>query len=268
MAFTIPNENAALPQAQREAQSAVDAVDLNIIAQGVMGEGVMGSAGAGLVEAQTSPNATVKVAAGHVRVGSTVVAIAAGNVTCTNDPTNPRFYLVQCSNSGAIDAKAGTPHSTNPVFPTVDTNKVALATVYVAAGDTTVEADKIVDKRMFVGRQFSFTMGVSGQVADGNEQSPYHYPMPFDMIGTKMQISCVTSPTVNRTINLRRSTDQGSSFSNVTGWQDVMENTGIRVFAADTTDTLFKKGELFNFGVAFGGSGGTDFLIQVIGEIA
>jgi hypothetical protein len=101
------------------------------------------------VTAQGSPDMTVAVALGTVRVAGVGAAVAAGNVTITAaNATNPRFDLICVDSAGAKSAVAGTAAS-NPVFPD-PAGKVVLASVYVPANDTTINTNQIVDKRIFL----------------------------------------------------------------------------------------------------------------------
>lgn len=141
--FTIPN----VADAFNPAQAQVDKVDLEIIVAGVKGTGVVTG---GEVTAQGSPDMTVAVAAGTVRVGQTVVDVTAGNATITTaHATNPRFDLVVVNNSGTKSVTAGTA-AASPVFPAIPANSVVLAAVYVPANDTAIASNQIVDKRVLV----------------------------------------------------------------------------------------------------------------------
>ena len=87
MPFTIPNEADAFHQNQAE----VDKVDIDILVAGQGGDGVVSGCA---VTAQGSPDMTVAVAGGVVKIGTTVVAVTSGNVTIgTADSTNPRIDL-------------------------------------------------------------------------------------------------------------------------------------------------------------------------------
>ncbi len=147
MAFTIPNEADAFAAAQ----AAPDKVDLDILAAGYNGNGVIkGAAAECVVTAQTTPDMTVAVAAGIIAVGSVMVSVIAGNVTITAaNATNPRFDLIVIDNAGVKSAVAGT-SAAAPVFPAIPANSVVLAAVYVPANDTTMAANQITDKRILI----------------------------------------------------------------------------------------------------------------------
>ena len=141
MAFKIPNEADAAFADQAEP----DSVDLDILAAGVLGDAVLSGCA---VTAQGTPDMTVAVASGQVRVGATKATVAGGNVTITAaDATNARFDLITADNAGALAAVAGTP-AVNAVFPAIPANRVVLAAVYVPANDTAIESSQIIDKRV------------------------------------------------------------------------------------------------------------------------
>lgn len=143
MAFTIPHESDAAFGDQAE----LDKGDFAILVAGIAGDGVISGCA---VTAQTTPDMTVAVAAGTVVVGGQQANVAAGNLAIgAADPTNPRFDLVTVNSSGTKAVVAGTP-APNPVFPAVPSGSVVLAAVYVPAGDTAIQQNQIVDKRVFV----------------------------------------------------------------------------------------------------------------------
>lgn len=102
------------------------------------------------VTAQVTPDMTVAVAVGVVRIGGRKVAVTAGNVTLASDGTNPRWSLVTVDTSGTKAVVAGTAAATNPVIPATPSNRVALVAVYIPAADTSIQANQIIDKRITV----------------------------------------------------------------------------------------------------------------------
>ncbi len=144
MAFSIPNQADAF----HASQASPDKVDIDILAAGYAGTGVVSGCA---VTAQGSPDMTVAVAVGVVQVDGVNVAVTAGNVTIgTADGTNPRFDLITVNNSGTKACTAGTA-AASPVFPAIPANSLVLAAVYVPASDTTIASNQIVDKRVVVG---------------------------------------------------------------------------------------------------------------------
>lgn len=148
MAFTIPNNADAFHTHQAEP----DSVDIAILVQALNGEGVVSGC---TVTAQGSPDMTVAVAVGVVRIDNQLVTVTAGNVTVgAADGTNPRIDLITVNNAGTKACTAGTA-AASPVFPAVPADSVALAAVYVPASDTTIASNQITDKRAVLHRRLA-----------------------------------------------------------------------------------------------------------------
>jgi hypothetical protein len=91
---------------------------------------------------------TLAVAAGDVCSNNTFRAVTAGNVTIgAADATHPRIDLVVVNNAGTKAVRAGTP-GTPPKPPARTTNDVVLAYVYIAANETAIEEEMVVDQRV------------------------------------------------------------------------------------------------------------------------
>ncbi len=139
--LAIPNlADAAFPQ-----QAAPFATDIRIILDGLRGHGVIQGCA---VTAQGSPNMTVAVAAGTIQVnGLHCREVAAGNVTVSAaHSTLDRIDMICADEAGAKQIIAGTAAGI-PVAPALTAGYVGLAAVYVAAADTDVDANQIIDKR-------------------------------------------------------------------------------------------------------------------------
>jgi hypothetical protein len=152
--YTIPNEAGAGFTDQAEP----DKVDFDILTAGLShgaggsnyGLGPTGVETGCAVTAQGTPDMTVAVAAGNVRIGGRLVVVAAGNVTITAaDGTNPRFDLIVVDTAAAKTAIAGTA-AANAVFPSITAGRVVLAAVYVPASDTAINSNQITDKRVMI----------------------------------------------------------------------------------------------------------------------
>lgn len=140
MAFRIPNKADASYARQAGGFSA----DIDTIAAALAGDGVLSGLG---VAAQGTPDMTVAVAAGLVRIGGYFAAEAGENATITTaNSTNPRIDLVVIDWNGAISVVAGTA-AVYPVPPAVPSNSIVLAQVYVPAAATAITNAMLVDKR-------------------------------------------------------------------------------------------------------------------------
>jgi hypothetical protein len=143
MAFKIQSRDTAQVPAL---QSVWFEPDIDILVAGLGGVGVLTGCA---VTAQGSPNMTLAVAAGSIRIASgATVAVAGGNVTIgAADATNPRIDLVSVSDAGVKTVTAGTA-AASPKPPAVPSGHVALAMVAVEATDTAIENAEITDKRV------------------------------------------------------------------------------------------------------------------------
>jgi hypothetical protein len=141
MAYTILNEADSFSPNQSE----LDSVDIDVLVAGFSGNGVISG---GAVTAQGTPDMTVAVAAGVSVIGDSRVTIGAGNVTITTaDGTNPRIDLVVINSSAVKSVTAGSA-AAQPVLPAIPANSIVLATIYVEATDTSIETNKINDRRV------------------------------------------------------------------------------------------------------------------------
>ena len=142
MPFDIPDNDVATHADQSRWMS----TDIDILVAGLAGVGVVSGCG---VTAQGSPDMTVAIAAGTIRIASGgQVAVTSGNGTITAaDATNPRIDLVSASDTGTKTVTAGTANAT-PKSPALPSGHVALAMVYVPANDTTISSGQITDKRV------------------------------------------------------------------------------------------------------------------------
>ena len=127
-------------------QSRWMSTDIDILASALGGVGVFSGCD---VTAQGSPDMTVAVAAGFIRIASGyAIVVAAGNVSISAaNGTNPRIDLISVSNAGVKTATAGTA-AASPKPPAIPSGHVALAMVYVPANDTTIATNQITDKRV------------------------------------------------------------------------------------------------------------------------
>jgi hypothetical protein len=160
MAFTVPNEASASYTDQAE----LDAIDLYILAAGFAGNGVISGCA---VTAQGSPDGTVAVSSGSIRISGSTVAVTGTNVSVMTgsanadgttatvaDATYYRYDIIQVNSSGQLGVIHGTlptpawpDYSVNPVFP--QPTGVVLAACLIpptAASITGIATSQIVRK--------------------------------------------------------------------------------------------------------------------------
>jgi hypothetical protein len=147
MPFTIPNVAGLTYPGQARATE----TDFAIIAASLARYGV--NTGCAVTSTGTG-NGSVSVATGVAVVDSVYVNVVAGSVALqANASGNDRIDLVTVDNVGTKAAVVGTPASV-PLLPSIPSSRTVLAAVYVPNGfttGTTVTADQIVDKRLFLG---------------------------------------------------------------------------------------------------------------------
>lgn len=190
MPFTIPNLSAA-PHAD---QAFPNQADIEILTSGIAGDGVVTGC---LVTAQGSPNMTVHVASGTVKIGGTSIAVSAGDPAFTAASGNPRRDLVTVDTGGALSIVAGTPQAVVPgdptvvpVLPTIPSSRVVLAAVDVPANTITITSNEIIDKRVLLtGTGLTTTTidiikGADESVANNTMQNDDHF---FFSIGANEQ---------------------------------------------------------------------------------
>ena len=143
--FDLPDNDVAF----HTNQSIWMSTDIDILTAGLNGVGVVSGCD---VTAQGSPDMTVAIAAGVVRIASgALVTVTSGNGTITAaDGTNPRIDLVSASDTGTKTVTAGTA-AASPKAPALPAGNVAFAMVYVPANDTTIASNQITDKRVIFG---------------------------------------------------------------------------------------------------------------------
>lgn len=145
MAFTKPNYDEVPINV---AQAIQYQTDWGALVAGINGDGVVSGCA---VTAQGSPDNTVAVAAGVVKVGTVYAPVSAGNVTMpAADATNPRWVVITADNTGAKTATAGTAAAA-PLLPALPANSVLLAAIWWPANDTTVSTAQITDGRVVIG---------------------------------------------------------------------------------------------------------------------
>src|SRR5258708_104924 len=144
--FLVPNE----PDATFADQAEPDSGDFKIITQGSMLEGVRSGCLVG--PTSSGANMAVDVAAGVIALGGTNIATGFINLTISAaDSFLPRFDLIVANSAGTVSVVTGTA-ATNAVFPLIPSNSVVLASVYVPVGTTSIDATRIVHKRILIRR--------------------------------------------------------------------------------------------------------------------
>jgi hypothetical protein len=143
--FCVPDvATAGLPDAR---MSRLNELDVLIQRDGAAGVGVVSGA---IVTAQGTPDMTVAVSSGTVRIAAADVVVSSGNLTIgAADATNPRWDVVSVNAAGTKAVVGGTAAS-SPKPPAPASSTVVLAFVWVPAAASTIVTADIVPKRMLV----------------------------------------------------------------------------------------------------------------------
>lgn len=247
--FDIPN----VADATFEDQAEPDSVDFDILALALAGTGVISGCD---VTAQGSPNMTVAVASGVVQVAGVLVTVSSGNVTITAaDGSLARFDLVVVNSSGTKSAVAGTP-STNPVFPAVPANSVALAAVYVPAGDTAINSTQIVSKgagAFYLPHSYEFALvswAVDGLAAIAS--GTHRFTAEFGLTLTRTRATVGGAPTgAGLRVDVNKN---GSSVFSGTGTQPTIAATTNTILVSAYADDTMAAGDYLTMDVDTVGS--------------
>ena len=144
MAFTIPNYN----DATYRSQASLDSVDIDIIVDGIRGNGVV----SGLNLTSITDGDTLNIAAGKIVYDYNAYNISAYAVDIPDaDIDHPLLFLVYANTSGDIESISGIANGNLPEIPLLPSDSVSLYTVHKEAGSNDITVvDNIIDKRVFV----------------------------------------------------------------------------------------------------------------------
>lgn len=141
MTYGIPNE----AEASFADQSKPYATDFAVIADAFKRRGVRSGC-----TVSTLGTMSVNVASGTIEYNGASVSVSAGNVGPLGAAAgNPRFDLVVVNSSGTKSVVAGVA-AANPLFPAMPANSVLLAACYVPTGTASIDATRIIDKRIML----------------------------------------------------------------------------------------------------------------------
>lgn len=100
------------------------------------------------------------------------------------------------------------------------------------------------------------------------QHNDFHLVVPFDLTLRRLRVACLTKPSTDTTLTLRRSTDSGATWADVSGWTVTITSSGSAVaFSADPTDLDVVEGDVLGFRVSTGGGSGTNVILEIIGSV-
>lgn len=109
-------------------------------------------------------------------------------------------------------------------------------------------------------------MGLAGTIpaATTNEAADFYLTVPLGMTLENLKAVAKTAPGVTTTLQIRRSTNGGTSFSNAFG---TVSLSSVRTGTASPADLAVSEGDVLNFSVTVGDGSGADLLIEVVGKV-
>lgn len=115
-------------------------------------------------------------------------------------------------------------------------------------------------------KEHAIAISKAGVVAAAADTADFIQVAALDMKLTRLKATCLTKPSSDATIQIRRSTDSGATFSDAFGTVAVTSAGAAKIFVSDPADLDIDEGDGFNFSVT-GGADGEDYMIQIIGEM-
>ncbi len=115
--------------------------------------------------------------------------------------------------------------------------------------------------------EHALMMGRAGTIpaATADDQADFYVVVPFNILLKRIKTSVVSKPSGDTTVQIRRSTDSGNSFSNAFGTCVITAAGTPKVHTSDPADLSVNEGDVLNFSITGGGSDGTNLVVQVIG---
>jgi hypothetical protein len=199
--FTVPNASEYGTTIQSLDQAEPDSLDFQILGNG--NYGVIDGAD---ITVYSVDNGSAVLTASNVYINNSYGYVSSSTVTFEAPETDARFDIVVAIRVNATTytygVVKGTASATNPIFPTITSDKLPLYAIYRKSG-TTLNTLSVVDKRKFVE-----TVIRSGSAAPSGTATPGDL---YAKTGTPV-------------------TEQSSLYvySTETGWQNLAKYEGVR----------------------------------------
>ena len=118
-----------------------------------------------------------------------------------------------------------------------------------------------------IGHESALAIGQAGAIpsATTNDVADFLLTVPYDMTLLRIVGTVKTKPTSNTTFQVRRSTNDGDTFSNAFGTVVITAAGNARSFSANPADLDVDEGDVLNYSVTVGGGDGTNALVEIIG---
>jgi hypothetical protein len=146
--FTVPNANEYGTTIQSLDQAEPDSLDFQIL-----GNGNYGVISGAEITVYSAGDGSAALTAADVYINSHYGYVSANTVTFDAPEADPRFDIIVATRVDAstftFNVVKGISDPTNPVFPTIASDKTPLYAIYRKSG-TTLNSLSVVDKRKFV----------------------------------------------------------------------------------------------------------------------
>lgn len=162
----------------------------------------------------------------------------------------------------ALKANLASPTFTgSPVLPTGTTGSTQTA----ADNSTKLATTAYVDGAKGIGAERHFVIGVAGGLSgvSGVQAADFYFPVPYNSTIKRMKAVCRTAPTAAMTVQLRKSTNAGTSFADISGFIVTYTTGGEFVQNVDPADANISEDDLLS--VTLGGTqGGADLMCTLV----
>jgi hypothetical protein len=162
--FTVPNASEYGTTIQSLDQAEPDSLDFQIL--GNHNYGVLSGAD---ITVYSIDNGSAALTASHVYVNNHYGYVSASTVVFDAPDSDARFDIVVAVRVDATTFNygvvKGTPDATNPIFPTVSSDKLPLYAIYRKSG-VTLNTLSVVDKRMFLNTSHRTGTAIPTEAAD------------------------------------------------------------------------------------------------------
>lgn len=117
-----------------------------------------------------------------------------------------------------------------------------------------------------VAPELALMMGRAGAIpaATSADAADFLVIVPFNITALRLKATAKTAPTSATTMQIRRSTDGGDSFSDAFGTVQLGANSKDGV--SDPANLDLNEGDVLQFSVTVGGGSGTNLAVMVVGK--
>lgn len=108
----------------------------------------------------------------------------------------------------------------------------------------------------------ALAFGKAGSIsATETDAADFLVPIPFDCTVLRMKVTCKTAPGGSMAVQLRKSTNSGSSFADVSGFV-VTFSASAKIAVVDPSNADLSEGDILNFSASTGS--GANLLVELV----